>query len=154
MTPTRVGFLLISLCLIACWQVLNIPESAIQMAVGPALAPASIVGLLLCLAFLYTLSAWRGRQVDEASEPSQAALPGAAYRMLALLSGGVVFMGTVSFAGFVLPATLCGMLIARSFNATLGLRSFLICSCISTGFWFLFNPMLGVGIGPATPFGF
>lgn len=154
MTPFRVGILLMLLCAAAAWQVGVIPESAIQMAVGPTLVPAAVVSLLSLGAFFYSLSAWRGKQVDEAKDPEQSALPGSSFRMLFLLSGGVVFMATVSLAGFVLPATACAMLIARSFDAPFNLKSLLICSSISIGFWSLFSKVLGVGIGPATPLGF
>lgn len=154
MTPFRVGLLLLLVCLLATWQTGLIPESAIQMAVGPTLVPALITGLLSVTVLLYTVSAWRGRQVDEASEPAHTALPGSNRRMMTLLAGGIVFMATVSFAGFALPATLCGMLIARSFDAPFNLKSFLICASIAVAFWCLFAKVLGVGIGPATPFGF
>ena len=40
MTPLRVALLLAAVCAVAGWQVTLIPESAIQMAVGPVLVPA------------------------------------------------------------------------------------------------------------------
>lgn len=154
MTPFRVGLLLLLACALAATQVGLIPESAIQMAVGPTLVPAFTVAVLSVAAMLYTVSAWRGRQADEAAGSEHSALPGSNLRMATLLAGGLVFMATVSFAGFVAPATLCAMLIARSFDAPLNLKSFSICASISVGFWYLFAKVLGVGIGPATPFGF
>jgi hypothetical protein len=154
MTPFRVGLLLLSVCLVAAWQVSLIPESAIQMTVGPMLVPAVIVAGLTLASSLYAISAWRGRQADEAADPEHSALPGSQLRMTMLLSGGVVFMVTISFAGFLVPATVCGMLIARSFEAPVGFKSAGICAAISVVFWTLFSKVLGVGIGPATPFGF
>jgi NAD/NADP transhydrogenase beta subunit len=154
MTPAHVSLVLLVICIVAAWQVGVIPVSAIQMAVGPVLVPAGIVGLLSLAAVFYAHGAWRGRQPDESQAPGQTALAGSQWRMASLLSGGLVFVVLVSFAGFVLPATLCGMLIARAFDAPLNLKSVLICGSVSSSFWILFSKVLGIGIGPATPFGF
>jgi NAD/NADP transhydrogenase beta subunit len=154
MTPVHVSLLLVVICMVAAWQVGVIPVSAIQMAVGPALVPAGIVGLLSIAVVFYAHSAWRGRQPDESQIPGQTALAGSQWRMASLLSGGLVFVGMATFAGFVLPATLCGMLIARAFDAPLNLKSALICGSVSVTFWIMFSKVLGIGIGPATPFGF
>ena len=64
MTPFRLALCLLALGLVGAWQVTLIPESPIQMPVGPILTPAVVVGLLLVVALLYGLSAWRGRQLD------------------------------------------------------------------------------------------
>lgn len=154
MTPFRISLMLVALCLVAVWQVTLIPESAIQMAVGPTLVPAVIVAVLTLASVLYGISAWRGRQVDESAAPDQTPLPGSQGRMLVLLAGGVVFMVGVSPLGFWLPGTVCGMCIARAFDAPFNARSLLICGAIAGGFWYLFAHVLGVGLGPATPLGF
>ena len=154
MTPFRVSLVLAVICLVAAWQVTVIPESAIQMTVGPMLVPAVIVGLLSFASLLYGISAWRGRQVDESTLPDQQPLPGSQRRMLTLLAGGFAFMLGVPFLGFWVPGTLCGMCIARSFDAPFNLKSAFICGAITAGFWSLFAQVLGVGLGPATPFGF
>jgi hypothetical protein len=153
-TPLRVALLLGALCAVATWQVAVIPESAIQMAVGPTLVPGLIVGALALVSFVYGLSARRGGQADESLEEGQQPLPGSSARLLTLLGGGVVFMVTVSWAGFVVPATLCGMAIARAFDAPYGARSAGVCLGIAAFFWWLFARVLGVGLGPALPFGF
>ena len=70
-------------------------------------------------------------------------------RLLGLLAGGALFMLLVAPLGFVLPATLCGMCIARAFGAPLGLKSLLICGAIAAVFWLVFARLLGVGLGPA-----
>ncbi|MFM8769638.1 MAG: tripartite tricarboxylate transporter TctB family protein [Rubrivivax sp.] len=157
MTPRRVALLLVLLCGVAAWQVLVIPESAIQMAVGPSLVPAVIVGLLGLTSAIYAISAWRGRQVDESLAEGAQPLTGAAARLAFLVAGGLVFMAGVSLAGFVVPAALCGMCIARAFDAPLDWKSALICSAIALVFWSLFSLVLGVslghawrGLGPAT----
>ena len=154
MTPLRVALILMAICGVAAWQVTIIPESAIQMAVGPTLVPAVIVGALTLFSVLYGISAWRGRQVDESLAPEQTPMPGSQRRMLTLLMGGVLFMALVDLIGFVIPATLCGMCIAKAFDAQFGWKSTSICVSISAFFWWLFAILLGVGLGPALPFGF
>jgi hypothetical protein len=103
------------------------------------------------VALLYGLSAWRGRQVDLSHDEGQAPLPGAASRLLSLLGGGVAFIVLVIPLGFVLPGTLCGMCIARAFDAPFNSKSLLICGLIAGVFWFVFARLLGVGLGPALP---
>jgi hypothetical protein len=154
MTPLRAALLLLALCAVAAWQVTQIPESAMQMAVGATLVPALITaGLSICAA-LYGLSAWQGKQVDESDQSKQSPQPGSTARLACLLGGGAVFMSGVPYLGFVIPATACGMLIARSFESPLNLRSMTICGAIALTFWVLFALVLGVGLGPALPAGF
>ena len=151
MTPLRLALLLIALCGVAAWQVTVIPESLMQMTVGPVLAPGVIVAALAVVAVLYGISAWRGRQVDLSQDPGQEPLPGANARLLSLLGGGVAFMVLVIPLGFVLPAAVCGMCIARAFDAPFNAKSALICGLISAVFWVVFALLLGVGLGPALP---
>ena len=154
MTPLRVAYCLLALGLVAAWQVTVIPESPIQMPVGPVLTPAVVAGLLLLLAVLYGISAWRGRQVDAVEGDDGQPLPGANRRMLTLLIGGVAFIALVVPLGFVIPATLCGMGVAKAFDAPFGLRSALMCGSIALVFWTLFAQILGVGLGPAVAWAF
>ncbi len=151
MTPLRVALVLAALCGVAAWQVGVIPESLMQMTVGPTLVPAVVVGGLTVLTLLYGLSAWRGQQADESLQDDQQPLPGANRRLVFLLGGGLAFMALVVPLGFVVPATLCGMGVARAFDAPLGLKSALLCGAIATVFWLLFAQVLGVGLGPALP---
>ena len=151
MTPLRVALILAALCGVAAWQVGVIPESLMQMTVGPTLVPAVVVGGLAVLTLLYGLSAWRGQQADESLLDDQQPLPGANRRLVFLLGGGLAFMALVVPLGFVLPATLCGMGVARAFDAPLGLKSALLCGAIASLFWLLFAQVLGVGLGPALP---
>jgi len=152
-TPLRFGFVLAFVCAIAFWQLNDIGESAIEMALGPSAAPRAVVAFLTVMTAAYCISAWRGRQVDDSLSPDETALPGSSVRMLSLFAGGLVFMLGVTWAGFVLPAALCGMLVARAFDAALSVKSAIICSAISVVLWLLFAKVLGVGLGPATPFG-
>ncbi len=154
MTPWRVSLMLIGVCLLAIWQVTVIPESAIPMAVGPRWMPAMMAGLLTLCALAYALSAFQGRQVDDSLTEGQTPLPGHQRRMGFFGAGGVAFMVGVDPLGFWVPATLCGMCVARAFDAPWGVKSLLICGAISAGFWGLFAKVLGVGLGPATPWGF
>ena len=151
MTPLRVALILAALCGVAAWQVGVIPESLMQMTVGPTLVPAVVVGGLAVPTLLYGLSAWRGQQADESLQEDQQPLPGANRRLAFLLGGGLAFMVLVVPLGFVVPGTLCGMGVARAFDAPLGLKSALLCGAIATLFWLLFAQVLGVGLGPALP---
>lgn len=151
MKPLHVAVLLAVVCGLAAWQVTVIPESAMQMTVGATLVPALVVAGLGLASLLYGLSAWRGHQADESRESGHGPLPGAHGRMLSLLGGGVLFMLLVGPLGFVIPGTLCGMAVARAFDAPLGWKSALICGAVASAFWFLFAHVLGVGLGPALP---
>lgn len=154
MTTVRVGAVLAFICAVAFWQLGEIGESAIQMTVGPSAVPRAVVAMLALITVVYTLSAWRGRQADESLEPDQSALTGANMRMISLFSGGLLFMAGVTWLGFVFPAVCCGMCVARGFDAPFGRKSALICLSIAVSLWVLFAKVLGVGLGPATPFGF
>lgn len=154
MTPLHVALALASLCGVAAWQVSLIPESVMQMTVGPTLVPAVVVAGLAVLALFYGISAWRGHQADESLSEDQSALPGANQRLLSLLAGGLAFIVLIVPLGFVIPGTLCGLGVARSFDAPVNAKSVVICALIASTFWLLFARILGVGLGPALPIGF
>lgn len=154
MTPLRVAIALAILCGFAAWQVSVIPESLMQMTVGATLVPAVVVGGLAFLALLYGISAWRGQQADESLAEDQSPLPGANRRLLSLLAGGLAFMALIVPMGFVIPGTLCGVGVARSFDAPVNAKSFVICALIASTFWLVFARILGVGLGPALPMWF
>ena len=151
MTPLRVAIVLGLLCGVAAWQVSVIPESLMQMAVGPTLVPAMVVTGLSVLALLYGISAWRGHQADESLQDEHAPLPGANRRLLFLLGSGLAFMALVAPLGFIIPGTLCGMGVARAFDAPLNLKSLTLCGLIAATFWLVFAHVLGVGLGPGLP---
>ncbi len=154
MTPLHVAIALAILCGVAAWQVSVIPESLMQMTVCATLVPAVVVGGLAVLALLYGISAWRGQQADESLGDDQSPLPGAHQRLLSLLAGGLAFMTLILPLGFVIPATLCGVGVARSFDAPINAKSFTICALIASAFWLVFARILGVGLGPALPWWF
>lgn len=153
MTPFRLALLLLLVALAAAWQVTVIPESAMQMTVGPVLAPAVVVAVLLVIVLVYGASARRGRQVDESLAEGQQPLPGSRRRLWFLLGGGAAFIALVQPLGFIVPAALCGMGVAHAFDAPLrwpGVwKTALICGAIAAVFWLLFAKLLGVGLGPA-----
>ena len=151
MTPLRVALILLALCAVAIWQALIIPESLMQMSVGPTLVPKVVVACLTVLAALYGLRAAQGLEADEAQTEGQDALPGSSVRAVSLLLGGVAFMVLVGPLGFIPAGTACGMGVARSFDAPLGLKSLLICAALASAFWILFAVILGVGLGPGLP---
>lgn len=154
MTPLRVAIALAILCGVAAWQVSVIPESMMQMTVGATLVPAVVVGGLALLALLYGISAWRGQQADESLAEDQGPLPGANQRLLSLLVGGLAFMVLIVPLGFVIPGTLCGVGVARSFDAPVNAKSIVISALIASTFWLVFARILGVGLGPALPMWF
>ncbi len=151
MSPLRIAMALAALCAVASWQVSVIPESLMQMVVGPTLVPAAVVAGLVVLSLLYGISAWRGDQPDESLEQEHSPLPGANTRLLSLLLGGLGFVVLVAPLGFILAGTWCGMGVARAFDAPLNLKSALICGAIASIFWVLFAHILGVGLGPGLP---
>ena len=151
MRPVHVAWVLAMVCGVAAWQVTANPESLMQMTVGARLVPAAVVTALTALVLLFGLSAWKGRQVDESQAPDQSPLPGSGARMFSLLVGGLVFMALVTPLGFIVPATLCGMGVARAFDAPLNLKSSMICGSMAAIFWLVFARLLGVGLGPGLP---
>jgi hypothetical protein len=149
MTPLRLAWLLLALVAVAAWQVTVIPASTLQSTVGAILVPAVVTATLGLLGLLYAVSSAKARQHDEAADPDLAPLPGANARMLWLLGGGLAFMLLVRPFGFVLAGTLCGIGVARAFDAPLGARSVSMNLVIALAFWLLFAQVLGVGLGPA-----
>ncbi|MEN9419951.1 MAG: hypothetical protein RI988_3572 [Pseudomonadota bacterium] len=133
----------------AAWQVRLIPESMIQMTVGARATPAAVVALLGLLILAYGLSALRGRQVDLRAGEGEPPEAGAPRRVAWLLGGGVAFIGLVQVAGFILPAALCALAVARAFDAPLSWRAMLLSLAIAAVFWGVFAGILGVGLGPA-----
>lgn len=149
--PRVVSGLLALMWCVAAWQVFLIPESAIQMAVGAREVPAGVVLLLGGIIAVYAAGAWLGRQPDLRGEDGKDPAPGALWRTLWLLGGGAAFMVLVQPLGFVVPAALCGVGVARAFDAPLSWGTGLICLLISAVFWGVFAGVLGVGLGPALP---
>jgi hypothetical protein len=147
--PRIVSLLLAAFWGVAAWQVFLIPESAIQMAVGAREVPAAVVVFLGAVIAVYAVGAWRGRQPDLRGEGGQEPERGALARTLWLLGGGAAFMALVQPLGFILPAALCGVGVARAFDAPLSWRTGLICLLIAGVFWVTFAAGLGVGLGPA-----
>lgn len=154
MTPLRLGGLFALICAVAYWQLGAIGQSAIQMAVGPSAVPKAVVAFFALMVCFYIVSAYKGQQVDESEEPDQSALAGSGFRLVCMFGGGLLFIAGVPWLGFVAPATACGMCVARSFDAPFNAKSALICGAVSLALWTLFAKLLGVGLGPATPFGF
>ena len=120
MTPLRDALLLVALCGVAAWQVTVIPESLMQMTVGPTLAPGVIVAALSLFAVLYGISAWRGRQTDESEAPDQSPLPGANARVLSLLGGGLAFIALVNSATQEPISPTTGAAMATLLSASVG----------------------------------
>lgn len=149
--PRIVSLLLAAVWCVSAWQVFLIPESAIQMTVGAREVPAAVVVFLGGIIGVYAVGAWRGRQPDLRGEGGQEPEPGALSRMGWLLGGGAAFIALVQPLGFIIPAALCGVGVARAFDAPLSWRTGVICLLIASVFWVTFAAGLGVGLGPALP---
>jgi 2-oxoglutarate dehydrogenase E1 component len=65
--------------------------------------------------------------------------------MLSLLGGGVAFIALIGPLGFIIPGTLCGMGVARSFDAPFGLRSLgtqLVAAAVLSAFVLACKPLI------------
>lgn len=149
LTPRLLSLLLVAVWAVAAWQVHLIPESMIRMTVGARETPAVVVGLLGILILAYGISALRGRQVDLLAGDGEPPEVGAAWRVAYLLGGGVAFIGLVPILGFIPPAALCALAVARAFDTPLSWRALLLSVTIAAVFWGVFAGLLGVGLGPA-----
>ncbi|MFM7531972.1 MAG: tripartite tricarboxylate transporter TctB family protein [Rubrivivax sp.] len=149
LAPRVASVLLAAAWAVAAWQVLLIPESAIQMAVGAREVPAAVAAFLGVLIAVFAASAWRGQQPDLRAEGGEEPAPGSSARVLWLLAGGASFIALVPWLGFVIPAMLCGVGVARAFDAPLSWRTFGVCAIVAGVFWLAFAAGLGVGLGPA-----
>lgn len=133
--------------ILSIWQVAMIPESPMYAVVGASTAPAALSVFFAALSFFYCIVAFRGKAPDS-EESSEKALVGSGARLSFFLGGCFCLLALIKLAGFLLAATGAGMLIARSFDAPIDLKSLVICSLISLAFWLLFSALLGVDLGP------
>jgi hypothetical protein len=125
-----------------------IPESSMYSEIGPVLAPAVVIGTLSCLGIIYFIQSLKGRSPDCVENPDDVPLEAGNTRVLYFLSSGILFILLIKPIGFVIPATICGTGIARSFDAPINLKTILICLIITLSFWGLFSAILGVDLGP------
>lgn len=144
-----VGVILVAAGLLAAWLVVLIPASPMYAEVGASTVPAAISALLIAVALLYALSAWRGQAPDVALDPQAKPLPGANRRLSWFIGGCLVFALLIKPAGFCVAATLGALGVARAFDQPINLRSLAGCTVIAVAFWSLFSLLLGVDLGPA-----
>ncbi len=148
MNSKIVSGLLLALCAIGIWQVLIIPESTMYSEIGPVLAPSVVVGVLTLLGIIYLISSLRGSAPDCIENEEEIPLEDGNKRIFYFLVSGMLFILLIKPIGFVIPATICGAGVARSFDAPLNLKTLIICLLISLSFWGLFSALLGVDLGP------
>jgi putative tricarboxylic transport membrane protein len=152
MNARRFSLILIAVCVVAIMQVFAIPESPMYAVVGATFVPAAVVGLFAVCAVIYIISAFRGAAPDAALDNADEKPLEGAIRRFAWFSGGCAAMALlVQPLGFLLAGTVAATGIARAFDASLGLRTLLICSAITLSFWLLFDPILNVDLGPVIP---
>jgi hypothetical protein len=138
MTVQRFAIFLLIVCGLSAWQVTAIPESPMYAVVGATFIPTIIVSLLCLCGVLYALEVFKGGAVDLALDEESSPVDGAPARAAYFLAG------LFCFVIFIKP-------LGRSFDASVGVRSLLICSGISIFFWVLFDLLLSVDLGPLFP---
>ncbi len=149
MTSKKLSILLLLACGLSIWQVTVIPESPMYAAVGATFVPAVVVSLLTVFALAYAISAFRNKNPDAATDdPQETPLPRATQRFAYFFGGCIAFVVFIKPLGFLVAGTAAALGIARSFDASLNLKSIVICSLITISFWVLFDPLLSVDLGP------
>lgn len=148
MNAKIVSGLLLALCAIGIWQTTIIPESTMYSEVGPILAPSVVMGILTLLGIIYLLSSIKGKAPDCIESEDEVPLDGGNKRIFYFLVSGMLFILLIKPLGFLIPATICGVGVARSFDAAFNVKTFAICTAITLAFWGLFSALLGVDLGP------
>ena len=148
MNAKIVSGLLLALCAIGIWQTTIIPESTMYSEVGPILAPSVVMGILTLLGIIYLLSSIKGKAPDCIESEDEVPLEGGNKRIFYFLVSGMLFILLIKPLGFLIPATICGVGVARSFDAAFNVKTFAICTAITLAFWGLFSALLGVDLGP------
>lgn len=154
MNTKIVSGLLLALCAIGIWQVTIIPESTMYSEVGPILAPSVAIGALTILGIIYLLTSLKGNSPDCIESEEDVPLEGGNQRIFYFLVSGMLFILLVKPIGFLIPATICGVGVAKAFDAPLNLKTLSICLLIALSFWGLFSALLGVDLGPLFNFTF
>jgi hypothetical protein len=148
MNTKIVSGLLLALCAIGIWQVTIIPESTMYSEVGPILAPSVVIGALTILGIIYLLTSLKGKSPDCIESEEDVPLQGGNQRIFYFLVSGMLFILLIKPIGFLIPATICGVGVAKAFDAPLNLKTLSICLLIALSFWGLFSALLGVDLGP------
>ena len=148
MNAKIVSGLLLALCAIGIWQATIIPESTMYSEVGPILAPSVVIGVLTLLGIIYLITSLKGQSPDCIDSEDDVPLEGGSQRIFYFLVSGMLFILLVKPIGFLIPATICGIGVAKSFDAPLNIKTISICLVITLAFWGLFSALLGVDLGP------
>lgn len=148
MNSKIVSGLLLALCGIGIWQTTIIPESTMYSEVGPILAPSVVIAALTILGIIYFALSIKNKNPNCTEDEDGVPLQGGNQRIFYFLIAGMTFIILVKPLGFLIPASMCGVGIAKSFDAPFKLKTFFICTSISLAFWGLFSALLGVDLGP------
>jgi hypothetical protein len=148
MNAKIVSGLLLALCAVGIWQATIIPESTMYSEVGPILAPSVVIGVLTLLGIIYLITSLKGQSPDCINSEDDVPLEGGNQRIFYFLVSGMLFILLVKPIGFLIPATICGVGVAKSFDAPFHLKTIFICLSITLAFWSLFSGLLGVDLGP------
>lgn len=152
MRPREFSFILIAVCILAVWQVFEIPSSPMYAVVGATLVPTVIVFLLGFCSIIYLIQASRGRARDCSLDEKEEPLSGGIQRFFYFFLAGAILTLGVGWLGFIATASLAGYGVARAFDAPSSWKSLSVCFLISVFFWLLFDRVLSVDLGPAFPF--
>lgn len=148
MNTKIVSGLLLALCAVGIWQATIIPESTMYSEVGPILAPSVVIGVLTLLGIIYLITSLKGQSPDCIDSEDDVPLEGGSQRIFYFLASGMLFILLVKPIGFLIPATICGIGVAKSFDAPFNVKTISICLVITLAFWGLFSALLGVDLGP------
>jgi hypothetical protein len=107
-----------------------------------------VIGVLTILGIIYFLSSVKGESPDCINTEDEKPEPNGNSRVIYFLASGLFFIILIKPIGFIIPATLCGVGIAKAFDASLKAKTFFVCGSISLIFWGLFSALLGVDLGP------
>ena len=117
MNAKIVSGLLLALCAVGIWQSTIIPESTMYSEVGPILAPSVVIGVLTLLGIIYLITSLKGQAADCIDSEDDVPLEGGNQRIFYFLVCGMLFILLVKPIGFLIPATVCGIGVAKSFDA-------------------------------------
>jgi putative tricarboxylic transport membrane protein len=138
---------------IAAWQVALIPEPTIYSAVGPTAMPAALVALIGALGIAYLVQSLRGRSADVLDDPEETPLPGPGRRVALMVAGLAALLLLTRWIGIGAASVICFVFVARAFDSRRWLRDLVVGIVASLVFWYLFDQLLGVQLGPFIRFG-
>jgi putative tricarboxylic transport membrane protein len=150
--PVCMGLALVALVAVAAWQVGVIPDPPAFAAVGPAVMPRALVGVLAVLAALYLALSLLGRSEDALQDEHESPLPGRQARVAWMIGGLAALLALTPVLGIGLAVVVAFVCIARAFDSRRWARDVIVALLFCFAIWYLFDRQLGVQLGPFLPF--